>query len=527
MRKEGGGKEQQQWITAAMSLRSIFVALIQKRRSSGPAFLSYLSRSSSTGALNLDPVEESQPSCAHVDDLKGRILRLRFPKRSATAQLQRWIGEGKDVTLPQLRQIAKELRKLQRYKHALELKSRNDNFYEKQKFPASPIKHLLLILLLSRSLAKQALSNFGQFNNKSQPFMLLSATTKRIVNSAGYKKEHFGCLVVVMSLGSCVDGMSMLESNIIGAGDCSLRIASDSGQVSEWMVTQQEAEVSEHDYAVRIDLITKVFGTNAAEEFFQGLPPTAKTSETYTALLHSYASAKQTEKAETVFERIKESGFTLSVLAYNEIMTLYMSTGQIDKVASVVEELRRLRVSPDLFTYNLWISSCAAALDIDGLMRILDEMGHDSNLSDGWRTYITLAKIYITAGCLVNSKYSPGETEKTITQREWITYDFLIILHSGLGNKERIPEIWKSLRMTSQKMTSRNYFVVISSHVILGLLKEAAEVIDQWKQSGRDCDAITCKRLYDAFLEYGSVEQAESLYQLLLHKDSTLTDWSQ
>ena len=57
-------------------------------------------------------------------------------------------------------------------------------------------------------------------------------------------------------------------------------------QISEWMVTHQEFEVSDHDYAVRIDLTTKVFGTNAAEEFFKGLPSNAKTLETYTALLH-------------------------------------------------------------------------------------------------------------------------------------------------------------------------------------------------------------------------------------------------
>jgi len=63
-------------------------------------------------------------------------------------------------------------------------------------------------------------------------------------------------------------------------------------QISEWMVSHEEYELSDSDYAVRIDLMTKVFGIDAAERYFEGLPPATKTTETYTALLHSYAGAK-------------------------------------------------------------------------------------------------------------------------------------------------------------------------------------------------------------------------------------------
>lgn len=329
--------------------------------------------------------------------------------------LQRWVGEGKQVSLPELRQIAKELNKSQRFKHALE--------------------------------------------------------------------------------------------------------------ISEWIVTHREYEASDHDYAVRIDLITKVFGTGAAEEFFEGLPSAAKTGETYTALLHSFASAKQTEKAEQLFEKIKESDLTLSVLTYNEMMTLYMSIGQLDRVSLVVEDLKRRKISPDLFTYNLWVSACAASLDIDGVRSILDEMIHDSCSNEGRKIYAALTNIYITASHLKDSKNSPVEADKKVTQRESITYDFLIILYTALANKDRVSEIWKALRMTSQKMTSRNYLCILSSYIMLGQLKEAQEVIDQWKQSVPDFDTSACKRLFEAFSEAGFMEKGETLRQLLVLKNCNLVDW--
>ncbi|XP_077214323.1 pentatricopeptide repeat-containing protein At5g09450, mitochondrial-like isoform X3 [Tasmannia lanceolata] len=411
--------------TAAMPAGSLFPLLLlllkrNCRNLRSPLFLSgekNLPRPFSSGAFKIDESPSPSDSSVSDEDLKTRIFRLRFPKRSATTVLDRWVGEGKKITISELRQIAKDLRKSQRYNHAL--------------------------------------------------------------------------------------------------------------QISEWMVTHQEFEISDYDYAVRIDLITKVFGINATEEFFEGLPSSAKNSETYTALLHSYAAAKQIEKAEELFERIKESGPTLNVLAYNEMMTLYMSIGQLEKVSFVVEELKRRGVPPDIFTYNLWVSACAATLNIDGVRRVLDEMNCDSNSNESWKTYMKMTNIYISASVLLNSKNSAVEADKKVTQREWITYDFVIILYTGLANKEKVSEIWKSLKMTKQKMTSRNYLCILSSYVMLGQLKEAGEVIDEWRKSTQDFDVYTCKRLYDAFVSAGFMEKAELIRELLLQKDCNLSDWPQ
>ncbi|KAK0591061.1 hypothetical protein LWI29_035144 [Acer saccharum] len=373
------------------------------------------SRFLSSGALKSEFFEDSSNS-QEKNDLRSRIFSLRLPKRSAINVIHRWVSEGNQTNILELRQILKDLRNSQRYKHALE--------------------------------------------------------------------------------------------------------------ISEWIVTHKEFVTSDSDYAARIDLMTKVFGIDAAERYFEGLPASAKTSETYTALLHSYAGAKFTDKAEELYKRIKESNLSFNALTYNEMMTLYMSVGQVEKVVLVVEELKRQKVAPDIFTYNLWISSCAATLNIDEVRNILDEMSCDSGSNDGWLRYINLVKIYINAGHLVNSEASPlVEAEKSISQREWITYDFLIILYAGLENKDKIDQIWKSLRMTKQKMTSRNYICILSSYLMLGHLKEMEEVIDQWKQSTTsDFDTSACNRLLGSFVEIGLTEKANDLQMLLLQKNCIPTN---
>jgi len=156
-----------------------------------------------------------------------------------------------------------------------------------------------------------------------------------------------------------------------------------------------------------------------------------------------------TDKAERLFGRMKDANLSMDVLVYNEMMTLYISVGELDKVQVIAEELKRQNVSPDLFTYNLRVSAAAASMDLEGFKGILDEMSKDPNSKEGWTLYRKLAAIYVDASQLVASGNSLVEAEAKISQREWITYDFLVLLHAGLGNLERIKDIWKSMLMTS------------------------------------------------------------------------------
>ncbi|CAN1353668.1 Pentatricopeptide repeat-containing protein At5g09450, mitochondrial, partial [Linum perenne] len=82
----------------------------------------FLSSAASGGEQVVVEEEDEFHSSGNGDDLRSRILRLRLPKRSATTIIDRWIGEGNLVTSSELRAISRELRKSQRYKHALEVR---------------------------------------------------------------------------------------------------------------------------------------------------------------------------------------------------------------------------------------------------------------------------------------------------------------------------------------------------------------------------------------------------------------------
>ncbi|KAF6157249.1 hypothetical protein GIB67_041710 [Kingdonia uniflora] len=149
-------------------------------------------------------------------------------------------------------------------------------------------------------------------------------------------------------------------------------------------------------------------------------------------------------------------------------------------------------------------------MDIDSVRRILYEMSDDSNSSEAWVTYKQLADIYITTGNLVNMyNNSLVEANGKATLREWITYDFLIHLYAILQNNERVDQIWKSLRIPSQKMTSTYYKCILSSYLILGEIKEVAEVLEELKQSTTTVfDIHTYTMLLDTFSKVGLLDKA-------------------
>ncbi|XP_024926450.2 pentatricopeptide repeat-containing protein At5g27460 isoform X1 [Ziziphus jujuba] len=62
-----------------------------------------------------------EPSVKTKDDLKTKILRLKYPRRNATTVIQNWVDQGYKVSFPELRRIARQLFEIKRHNHALEI----------------------------------------------------------------------------------------------------------------------------------------------------------------------------------------------------------------------------------------------------------------------------------------------------------------------------------------------------------------------------------------------------------------------
>ncbi|XP_078161593.1 tetratricopeptide repeat (TPR)-like superfamily protein [Carex rostrata] len=266
------------------------------------------------------------------------------------------------------------------------------------------------------------------------------------------------------------------------------------------------------DLAIRLDLISKTRGIQAAEEFFMNLPEASKSHLTYGPLLNSYCKELLTDKAEALFEKMKELNFAQTAMSYNSLMTLYTKTNNHEKVPKIIQEMKNNDVLPDCFTYNVWMRSLAAMGDVSGVDRILEEMKRDGRVAPDWTTYSNLASIYADAGLFQKAEMALKELEKRNTSNDIVGYQFLITLYGRTGNLVELHRLWRSLKLKyPQRMANMSYLNMIQVLTNLKDLTGAEAIFKEWELKCKDYDIRIANAMIKAYIKEGNFDQADCI----------------
>ncbi|XP_057966575.1 pentatricopeptide repeat-containing protein At4g02820, mitochondrial [Malania oleifera] len=349
------------------------------------------------------------------DTLGRRLFSLAYAKRSAVVAIRKWQEEGHPVRKYQLNRIVRELRRLKRYKHALE--------------------------------------------------------------------------------------------------------------VCEWMTLQQDVKLLPGDYAVHLDLIGKVRGLASAEKFFEDLPERMRGQPTCTALLHAYVQNKESVKAEALMEKMAECNFLKNCLPYNHMLSLHISNGQLEKVPGVIQELKK-NTSPDVVTYNLWLTVCAAQNDVETAEKVFLDL-KKAKIDPDWVTYSVLTSLYMKAALLEKAASTLKEMEKRASRKNRVAYSSLISLHTNMTNKDGVQRTWNKMKSLFRKMSDAEYTCMISSLVKLELFEEAENLYTEWESTSGTGDSRVANILLAAYINKHQMEMAEEFYNRMLQRGITpsYTTW--
>ncbi|KAI3716929.1 hypothetical protein L1987_68166 [Smallanthus sonchifolius] len=293
-------------------------------------------------------------------------------------------------------------------------------------------------------------------------------------------------------------------------------------EVSEWMNKKGICAFTPTDHAVQLDLIGKVHGFLAAEKYFNSLTEQDKTDKTYGALLHCYVRQRETEKSLSHFQKMKEKGFVLSPITYNDIMCLYIHINETDKVHDVLNEMRRNGVSPDNLSYRICINAYGDKMDITGMENVLTEMEKDSNIVMDWNTYTVVADRYITGDLLEKANNALQKAEKQLVEKDGLAYNHLISLHARLGRKDDVIRLWGLQKSVCKRRVNRDYITMVKSLVRLDEFEEAEKILTEWDSSGNVYDFRVPSIVIDGYVKKGSCDKAKDLLDRL-SKDQKAT----
>ncbi|CAD5326953.1 unnamed protein product [Arabidopsis thaliana] len=332
------------------------------------------------------------------DTLGGRLLSLVYTKRSAVVTIRKWKEEGHSVRKYELNRIVRELRKIKRYKHALE----------------------------------------------------------------------------------------------------------------------EDIKLQAGDYAVHLDLISKIRGLNSAEKFFEDMPDQMRGHAACTSLLHSYVQNKLSDKAEALFEKMGECGFLKSCLPYNHMLSMYISRGQFEKVPVLIKELK-IRTSPDIVTYNLWLTAFASGNDVEGAEKVYLK-AKEEKLNPDWVTYSVLTNLYAKTDNVEKARLALKEMEKLVSKKNRVAYASLISLHANLGDKDGVNLTWKKVKSSFKKMNDAEYLSMISAVVKLGEFEQAKGLYDEWESVSGTGDARIPNLILAEYMNRDEVLLGEKFYERIVEK---------
>ncbi|XP_017982141.1 PREDICTED: pentatricopeptide repeat-containing protein At1g02370, mitochondrial [Theobroma cacao] len=278
--------------------------------------------------------------------------------------------------------------------------------------------------------------------------------------------------------------------------------------IMDWM-ERRNLHLSHVDHAIRLDLIAKTKGIDAAENYLSALPPSAKNQLTYGALLNCYCNNLMKDKASSLFQKMDELRFTNNTLPFNNLMCLYMRLGQPEKVPELVDELKLRNIPRCRFTYVVWMQSYANLNDIEGVERVLEELAQDSEDKCTWTTYNNLAAIYVKAGLFEKAEACLKKLEKDMMPRQREAYHFLISLYAGTSNLAEVHRVWEALKRAFSTVTNTSYLVMVQALVKLKDLEGLKKCFEEWESSCSAYDIRLATSTIRGYLSGDLIEEAE------------------
>ncbi|KAF8661820.1 hypothetical protein HU200_056777 [Digitaria exilis] len=284
-------------------------------------------------------------------------------------------------------------------------------------------------------------------------------------------------------------------------------------EMMDWMVNARGMNMSHTNHAIRLDLIYKVRGLEAAENYFAGLPDPAKNHRTYGALLNCYCTAKMEEKAIDVYNKMDELGISPSALCINNLMSLYMKLGRYGKVDSLFEEMKVKNVKPDSLTCCILMTSYASSNKIDAIEELLKEMV-EKDVSLGWSAYSTLASIYVNAGLVEKAESALKKLEGLVGDDDGRQpFDFLMSLYASVGNLSEVNRVWDVIKAKFSKVTNTSYLGMLQALYKLNDVDRMKQIYVDWESSYEIYDVKVTNMMIRGHLKLDMTEAAESLWE--------------
>ncbi|CAJ2664959.1 unnamed protein product [Trifolium pratense] len=287
-------------------------------------------------------------------------------------------------------------------------------------------------------------------------------------------------------------------------------------QVYQWMNNRPERfRITASDAAIQLDLIARVQGVSNAEGYFMNLTNDLKDKRTYGALLNAYVHSRSREKAEFLLDAMRGKKY-LNSLPFNLMMTLYMNLKDYDKVDMMVSEMKEKNIQLDIYTYNIWLSTCGSQESVEKMEQVFEQMSKDPTIIPNWSTFSTMTAMYIKMEMFEKAHECLKKMEVRIIGRDRIPFHYLLSLYGSIGNKDEVYRVWNNYKTIFPSIPNLGYHAVISSLVRINDIEGAEKLYDEWVSVRPSDDSRVANLIIGWYVKNGKFDIAFNFFENMI-----------
>ncbi|XP_047330452.1 pentatricopeptide repeat-containing protein At2g20710, mitochondrial-like [Impatiens glandulifera] len=297
-------------------------------------------------------------------------------------------------------------------------------------------------------------------------------------------------------------------------------------QVLDWIRKEKHFELSAAEYAVRLDIMSKLHGPEQAENYFDNdIPLSFKGLAVYGSLLNCYAHAKLVDKAETLMQKMRELGYLENSLPYNVMMTLYSSLGKHENLDLLLKEMEEKGIRFSKFTFTIRLNAYALAADISGMETFFKKIETDHPTVIDCHTYLVTANGYSRAGNVEKTKEMLRKVEQLAKGGQILkkkkAYEIVLSMYASIGDKTGLSRVWNLFKQSGQ-IQNMSYLTMISSLLKLDDIVGAEEIYREWENTKTFFDPRVLNTLINGYCKKGMMGKAKELLDRLIQNNEEI-----
>ncbi|KAL2898408.1 hypothetical protein RDABS01_040190 [Bienertia sinuspersici] len=241
----------------------------------------------------------------------------------------------------------------------------------------------------------------------------------------------------------------------------------------------------------------------------QGRPPSEKQFE---ILIRMHADNNRGLRVYYVYEKMKKFEVKPRVFLYNRIMDALVKTGHLDLAMSVYDDFKKDGLVEETVTYMIMIKGLCKGGRIDEMLELLDRMRSLSK--PDIFAYTAMIRILVEEGNLDGCLKVWDEMERDKVVPDAMAYTTLISALCKGNRVDKAYEIFRSMKGKGTLIDRAIYGALVEGFVADGRVGSALDLLKDMMDSGYRADLSIYNTLIQGLCNLKQLDKASKLFQV-------------